>query len=236
MATLEQLPWPRHVGLPRSRRSLLILGGTVLAVLIVVRIGLVVARSGTATSSEVASAGAPAIEVPVAVLAAHGVLQPVSRANVASLGGGSVVELSASVGQPVEKGQLLARVAGATGQAELVTAPWTGTITGVSVHVGDSVLPGAVLLQLADPTRYQVETTDVDEYLVGRLRPLQGASVTIDALPDRTLRGTVTSVSGQLQTPQAGTAGTPNYPTIIALAGAAPDLRPGLTVHILFDS
>src|SRR5438270_71083 len=45
VARVGQLAWPRRVGVPRSRRSLLVLGGTVLAVLIVVRIALVLGRS-----------------------------------------------------------------------------------------------------------------------------------------------------------------------------------------------
>src|SRR5215472_12888106 len=94
---------PRRLGVPRSRRSLIILGAT--------------------------------------VLSAHGVVQPVARANVASLGGGSVIELLVDVGQSVEKGQVLVRVAGASA-TELVVAPWSGTVNAVMVHAGDSVAPG----------------------------------------------------------------------------------------------
>jgi len=224
---------PRRLGVPRSRRSLIILGATVLALLIVVRLGLVLARAGTASSSaQVAAAPLQEIQVPPPLLSAHGVVQPVARANVASLGGGSVIELLVDVGQSVEKGQVLVRVAGASA-TELVVAPWSGTVNAVMVHAGDSVAPGSTLVSIGDPSRYQVETTDVDEYLVGRLRPMQTATVTLDALPDRTLRGTVSSISPQVQAVQGA---APHYPTIINLAGAAPDLRPGMTVHIVFDT
>ncbi len=221
-----------RLAVPRSRRSLLILGGVVLAVLIVVRLGLLVARSGaSSSSSEVAAAPVQEIVVAPPLLSAHGVVQPVARANVASLGGGSVVELLVEVGQSVTKGQVLVRVAGAS-STELVVAPWSGTVNSVVVHAGDTVAPGATLLSIGDPSRYQVETTDVDEYLVGRLRVGQAVSVTFDAVPDRTLRGTIASISPQVQTVQGA---APHYPTIINLAGAAPDLRPGLTVHVVFE-
>jgi multidrug efflux pump subunit AcrA (membrane-fusion protein) len=223
---------PRRLGVPRSRRSLIILGATVLALLIVVRLGLVLARAGTASSSAQVAAPVQEIQVPPPLLSAHGVVQPVARANVASLGGGSVIELLVDVGQSVEKGQVVVRVAGASA-TELVVAPWSGTVNAVMIHAGDSVAPGSTLVSIGDPSRYQVETTDVDEYLVSRLRPMQTATVTLDALPDRTLRGTVASISPQVQTVQGA---APHYPTIINLAGAAPDLRPGMTVHIVFDT
>ena len=46
------------------------------------------------------------------------------------------------------------------------------------------------------------------------------------------VRGTIASISPQVQTVQGA---APHYPTIINLAGAAPDLRPGLTVHVVFE-
>jgi multidrug efflux pump subunit AcrA (membrane-fusion protein) len=218
----------RPLAVPRSRRAVIVLGAAVFALLVVVRLGSVVARSAPSE----APTAAQTIDVPPPLLTAHGVVQPVARANVASLSGGSILELRAQVGQTVDKGQLLARVAGAT-QTETVVAPWSGTVISVPVHLGDSVPPGTTLLSLADPSRYQVETTDVDEYLIQRIRTTQAATVTFDALPERSVRGTVVSVAAQAQ-PAAG--GTLHYPTIINLPGAVPELRPGMTVHIVFDS
>jgi multidrug efflux pump subunit AcrA (membrane-fusion protein) len=219
------------VTFPRSRRALTILGAVILSVLIVVRLGTMAARSGAFGGGAAAPAAAASrMEVPPPVLTAHGVVQPVARANVATLGGGSVAELSAEVGQLVEKGQVLARVV-ATNQTELVLAPWRGTVSSIVVRAGDSLLPGAALLTIADLSRYQVETTDVDDYLIGRIRRGQSATVTLGALTQRTIRGRVSSMSTQSQ-PAMG--GAVQYPTVIELPGAA-DLRPGMSVYVVFE-
>jgi biotin carboxyl carrier protein len=222
----------RRMTLPRSRRALTILGVVVLGVLILVRLGLMAARSATLGTADHAPADTPpVIDAPLPLLAAHGVVQPIARATVATLGGGSVAEVGVEVGQVVEKGQILARVAGAS-QTELVLAPWRGTVTSIAMHTGDTVIPGSPLLTIADPSRYQVETTDVDDYLIARIRPMQQAIVTFVGLNGRTLRGTVVSIASQSQ-PLPG--GGVQYPTLIELSGAAPDVRPGMSVRVVFE-
>src|SRR5436190_19423576 len=118
MHNISHVAVPRRLSVPRSRRTLIIVGITLLAVLIVVR--LVVAAARTAPSNASAEVGVPPQEivVPPAPLTAHGVVQPISRSNVATVGGGTIVELLVSVGQSVDKGQALVRIAGAT-QSEL---------------------------------------------------------------------------------------------------------------------
>jgi multidrug efflux pump subunit AcrA (membrane-fusion protein) len=222
----------RRVTFPRSRRALTLLGVAVLGLLVIVRLGLAAARSaGSATGGDAAANPALMMEVPPPVLAAHGVVQPIGRAAVGTLGGGSVSEISVQIGQAVDKGQILARVA-APNQTELVLAPWHGTVSSIAVHAGDSVVPGAVLLTLADPSRYQVETTDVDDYLIARIRHMQAVTVTLDASPQRRLRGRVLSISTQ---PQAAPGGGVHYATVIELAAADADLRPGTHVRVVFE-
>lgn len=222
----------KRLALPRSRRTLMILGAVVLAILIVVRLGLTLARSGALASGLDSPTSTPTpIGVPPAVLAAHGLVQPVARASVATLAGGSVAQLNVSVGQEVEQNQVLARVAGPT-QTELVLAPWRGTVTSIAARSGETLLPGSPVLTIADPSRLQVETTDVDDYLIGRIRPGQLATITFDALSGRALRGVVRSISSQSQpAPGQGI----QYPTVIELEAAEPDVRAGMSVHIVFD-
>jgi multidrug efflux pump subunit AcrA (membrane-fusion protein) len=214
--------------LPRSRRTLVLLGGVVLGILILVRVGVTLALS----RSQDPPASTPSlIGVPPPVLAAHGLVQPVARASVATLAGGTVAQLNANVGQEVEQDQVLARVAGPA-QTELVLAPWRGTVTSIAARAGDTLPPGSPLLTIADPSRLQVETTDVDDYLISRIRPRQLATVTFYALDGRRLRGTVRSISSQSQ---LGPGGGVQYPTVIELSGAAPDLRAGMSAHIVFE-
>lgn len=224
---------PQRAALPRSRRALTILGLVVIGVLVLVRIGVTASRSGTAGMPASPTAGASAvIELPPVVLAAHGVVQPAARASVGPLGAGSVADLRVEVGQLVDKADVVARLVGPGGQAELLVAPWRGTISNILLHVGDTAVPGATVFTIADLSHYQLETTDVDEYLIGRVRRGQFVTVTIDVQPARRLRGTVLTAASQTQ-PSAG--GGTHYPVVIELGGTDPDLRPGMSAHVVFD-
>jgi multidrug resistance efflux pump len=135
------------------------------------------------------------------------------------------------VGQTVEAQRPLARVA-LPGQAELLVAPWAGTVIGLGAHLGDTVAPGTTLVTIADLSRYQVETSDVDEYLIARLHPGQAATLTIDALDGLELRGSVRSVSLQ----QVTVGGAASYPIVIELAPTGASLRPGMSARVGFAS
>ena len=77
--------------------------------------------------------------------------------------------------------------------------------------------------------RSGVETTDVDEYLISRLKLGQALDVSVDALADRTFQGRVVSIA---LLPELGSGGDQQYPVKIALEGADPRLRPGMTARI----
>src|ERR1051326_4042338 len=85
------------------------------------------------------SAPAPTEAVPTVAprLVAHGVVQPVSQARVGTLAGGVLLSVSATVGQSVDAQSELARMRGASG-VEVLTAPFAGTVTGLTAHVGDT--------------------------------------------------------------------------------------------------
>ncbi len=162
-------------------------------------------------------------------LTAHGTVQPIARASVATMTGGVVDQLPVQVGQTVDAQQVLARVAQPT-STELLVSPWQGTVTGINVHKGDTVMPGTVVVTVADVSRYQIETTDVDEYLIGYVKQSEPVTMTVEALDQVTLRGFVRTVALQQQTTSSGS----NYPVVIDLAAANPELRPGMTVRITF--
>src|SRR5947208_659016 len=80
------------------------------------------------------------VEQPTAApapLTAHGVVEPVVRARVGTQGAGVVRALSVAAGMKVEGQQELAVVQGPSG-AEVLTAPFAGTVTDVLVHLGDT--------------------------------------------------------------------------------------------------
>jgi multidrug resistance efflux pump len=58
------------------------------------------------------------------------------------------------------------------------------------VQLGDSVAPGAPVLQIIDDSRLHVDAT-IDEADVARVRPGQSAELHLDALPERNIAGKV---------------------------------------------
>ena len=163
---------------------------------------------------------------------AHGQVRPVGQARVGTLAGGVVASIALDVGDAVGEQQEIARVRGQAG-TEVLTAPIRGTMTGIPVHVGDTVLPGTIVATVADVSRLQVETTDVDEFLIARVRASQRVVLTIDAL-DREAPGQVRTVALEPTTPTVASGGDLNYPVTIDLLDVVPGLRPGMTVRILF--
>jgi ABC-type lipoprotein export system ATPase subunit/biotin carboxyl carrier protein len=180
--------------------------------------------------------GSAAVPPPAVVEApsyptARGEVRPVAQARVGTLLGGVVNRLAVSVGQPVEEAQEIARIIGPSGAAEVLVAPWRGTVTDIPVHVGDTVAVGAVVALVGDLSRLQVETTDVDEFIVARVRPGRAVTVTVDALDQHQLRGRVRSVSLE---PRRNAEGDDHYPTVIDLEFPPLELRSGMTVRVAF--
>jgi multidrug efflux pump subunit AcrA (membrane-fusion protein) len=213
-------PMPRRAP---SRRRLMLVAGAI--VLLAAGVAWWVATT--------ASNPAPTAPTPtaVAVLSAHGTIEPVAHATIATMSGGVVRALPARVGEDIGSQEEIAEISTPT-QTEILVAPWRGTIMGVSVHVGDTVMPGGAVAAIGDLSRYQVETTDVDEYLIGQIHSNQQVSMTVEALGGRRLAGSVDTVALSQQTTSAGVA---NYPVVIRLFANDPNLRPGMTVRIVFS-
>jgi multidrug efflux pump subunit AcrA (membrane-fusion protein) len=210
--------------LPLSRRWALGLAAAVIV------LGLVFAVSASRRAATPLALPRP--QTVVAPLTAHGVVQPVRSARVGTQAGGVVQTLLVSVGDSVRGQQELAVVQGLAG-AEVLTAPFAGRVTRVPVHVGDTVLPGALIATVGDLSELQIETTDVDQYLVGAISPGQLVSVDIDAL-GQTEIGRVRSVA--LEPAAASSGATPVYAVTIAIPPIAVELRPGMTVHLTFTT
>jgi multidrug efflux pump subunit AcrA (membrane-fusion protein) len=174
-----------------------------------------------------------AIPVPVTTerLVARGQVKPADQARVGTLAGGVVRELLVEPGDVVTEGQPLARIRGAE-TIEVLSAPRPGTVTDVLVHVGDTVTPGTMVASIGTLSRLQVETTDVDEFVVGRIQRSQPVTLTVEALDRLELKGVVRSVALE---PRTTTAGDEHYPVVIDLAGWPPNLRPGMTTRITFE-
>ena len=75
-----------------------------------------------------------------------------------------------------------------------LTAPWDGYIASIPVETGQEVEPFEVIITVINSSIVTVEGS-VDEIDVLSLRRDSVATITMDALPDRTLEGVVSSIS-----------------------------------------
>ena len=108
-----------------------------------------------------------------------------------------------------------------------LTAPFSGTVAELEVSPGQIVMPGQVVLTLADLTQLQVETTDLSERDVAEVQVGQEATVFVDALN--------VDVPGRaaLISPLASTVGGDVvYTVVIALEEQPEGLRLGMSVEV----
>ena len=209
----------RRTPLWRHRRVQLGALSVVLAVILVAALS----RSQT---------GAPTAVTPAAAapLIAHGQILPARQARVGTQGGGVVQQLDATPGAAVDAQKPLAWVLGPSG-TEVVTAPFAGSVTNVLVHAGDTLTPGAPIAIVADLRALQVETSDVDEFLVSKVSVGQRVQISVDALDNRSMTGTVANVA---LLPQTGSTGSAAYPVIISVGSLPSEVRPGMSVRVTF--
>jgi HlyD family secretion protein len=73
-------------------------------------------------------------------------------------------------------------------------APFAGTVATLDAKVGEAVTAGAPIVQLADFSAWQVQTTDLTEINVVNLREGDAVSLSFDAIPDLALTGKVTNI------------------------------------------
>ncbi len=87
----------------------------------------------------------------------------------------------------------LAQAQAALADSEL-HAPFAGTVAVVDARVGEEVTAGVVIVQMADFTSWEVQTTDLTEINIARVHVGDPAAVTLDAIPDLELAGQVTRI------------------------------------------
>jgi HlyD family secretion protein len=111
-------------------------------------------------------------------------------------------------------------------------APITGTVTFVGVHTGELAAPGAMVAAIADLSAWHIETTDLTELHVARIRPGDPATVAFDGIPGLTLAGRVKRVEGLGVTRQ----GDITYKVIVTLDRQDPRLRWNMTAAVAIES
>jgi HlyD family secretion protein len=106
-------------------------------------------------------------------------------------------------------------------------APFDGVISELNINPNEWVSPGLPVLLIADLGHLQVETTDLGEIDVAQIQVNDKALVTLDALPDLELEGTVISIA-----PKASEGSGVNYTVTLELSEVHPELRWGMTAYI----
>jgi HlyD family secretion protein len=111
-------------------------------------------------------------------------------------------------------------------QAEL-RAPFGGMVTALEIGPGETVLPGQVVLVLADLSHLQVKTTDLSERDVAGVAAGQAANVSVEALGAQ-VAGRVVQIASQATT----VGGDVVYEVVIALDEQPIGLRWGMSVEV----
>jgi HlyD family secretion protein len=125
----------------------------------------------------------------------------------------------------------------------IAVAPFDGIVTNEPVREGETVVEGiqntegSTLMTLADMSVVTAEVK-VDETDIVNVQTGQGADVTVDALPGKVFKGTVTLVGDQallrstgIATSQSttGTEEAKDFKVVVTLTVPTVDLRPGLS-------
>jgi len=140
--------------------------------------------------------------------------------------GASPEEIAAAQAQ-VAQAEAAVQAARATLDQATLRAPFPGTVATMEVAPGETVLPGQVVLELADLARMQVETTDLSEQDVDQVQGGQQATVFVEPLGIE-IAGRVIDIARQAET----VGGDVVYRVVIGLDEQPPRLRWGMSVEV----
>lgn len=111
-----------------------------------------------------------------------------------------------------------------------VRAPFAGTITNLDLKIGEFSASGTPVVTIADLSSWVVKTTDLTEIDVVRIKEGQPVTLTLDALPEVTLKGYVLSIAQNFSEKQ----GDIVYKVTVLLSDKNPSMRWGMTAQVNF--
>ncbi len=114
----------------------------------------------------------------------------------------------------------------------ILRAPFDGTIASVGVREGETVSPGTPVLTLGDLSKLILETDDLSETGIARVKVGHSVNVTFEALPGQLFKGQVTDIAPIATAKQGGT----NYTVTVKMDQLDPALRWGMTGHVEIDT
>jgi HlyD family secretion protein len=128
----------------------------------------------------------------------------------------------------VERAQLALEAAQDSLERSTLVAPFDGIVSAVPVSVGEWVSTGAPVVELLDVSRWRVETKNVGELQIARVREGQEVIVHVNAFQSEVLHGQVLTISPVAVVQQGDT----TYTLTIELEPTDLNLRPGMTARV----
>ena len=113
-----------------------------------------------------------------------------------------------------------------------ITAPFDGVVAKMDAKAGSSIRAGEVAVVLTDVSSWLVKTTDLTEIDVVELTENDPVMVSLDALPNLELKGTILSISQTFLENQ----GDIMYEVTVLLNDTHPAIRWGMTANVTFEN
>jgi multidrug resistance efflux pump len=113
-----------------------------------------------------------------------------------------------------------------------LTAPFAGTIAALDLEVGEQTAAGVPVVRLADQTVWHIETDDLTEINVVYVQEGDRVAISVDALPDLELEGTVIRIKPLGENKQ----GDITYTATIEPDGSDPRLRWNMTASVTIQT
>ena len=113
-----------------------------------------------------------------------------------------------------------------------VLAPFDGVVAELNARMGSSINAGEPAVTVADFSHWLVSTTDLTEIDVVELVENDPVLVTLDALPEMELKGTISSIGQSYSENQ----GDIVYKVTILLTDIDPAMRWGMTAAVKFEN
>lgn len=149
-----------------------------------------------------------------------------AAANLEQLEAGpSSIDLQAAEAQ-VENAMAAVELAQLAVDEATLTAPFAGSVAEINLKVGEIPSPARPALVLTDLSRFYVNVT-VDEVDISRIEASQPVTLTLDALPDTALAGSVESIAPLALT----TSAVSSYRVRIAIMDIDQRVRPGMSAN-----
>ena len=168
-------------------------------------------------------------------------IKPLAAEEEASASGVAVAQAQMDLAQTGPRTEDIAVVKAQVQQARLdleqaqlalarseLRAPFDGTVSAVYLHGGEWAAAGAPVVELLDSSHWRVETRNIGELNIGRVKVGQGAIVRVMAFRGEELRGRVVAISPVAVVQQGDT----TYTAVIELDPTDLNLRPGMNAEV----